>query len=92
VNVDERLKKAARALASAKLLWTDGDFDGACNRAYYAMFDAAHAALIGSGVHPNLVTIKTHRGLMAAFGQHLVKLDYSPASWVSGSIKWSVYS
>ena len=37
------------------------------------MFDAAHAALIGSGVHLNLATIKTHRGLIAAFGQHLVK-------------------
>jgi uncharacterized protein (UPF0332 family) len=78
VNSDERLKKAARALASAKLLKADGDFDGACNRAYYAMFDAAHAALMGSGVHLNPATTKTHRGLIAAFGQHLVKPGWLP--------------
>lgn len=41
------LDKAARALASAKLLLVDEDIEGACNRAYYAMFDAAHAALLG---------------------------------------------
>ena len=38
--------KASRAVASAKLLLDAGDVDGACNRAYYAMFDAAHAALL----------------------------------------------
>lgn len=43
------MTKASRAIASAKLLLADGDLDGACNRAYYAMFDAARAALIWSG-------------------------------------------
>jgi uncharacterized protein (UPF0332 family) len=37
------LAKARPALASAKLLLASGDVDGACNRAYYAMFDAARA-------------------------------------------------
>ena len=41
----ELMAKADRALASAKLLLDSGDVDGACNRAYYAMFDAARAAL-----------------------------------------------
>lgn len=40
--------KAAQAVASAKVLLATGDADGACNRAYYAMFDAARAALMGS--------------------------------------------
>jgi uncharacterized protein (UPF0332 family) len=35
------MSKAARAVASARLLLDHGDVDGACNRAYYAMFDAA---------------------------------------------------
>ncbi|OHC67239.1 MAG: hypothetical protein A2045_15515 [Rhodocyclales bacterium GWA2_65_20] len=40
------LDKAARAAVSARLLLNAGDVDGACNRAYYAMFDAARAALL----------------------------------------------
>ncbi|GAB7548621.1 hypothetical protein CS8_083160 [Cupriavidus sp. 8B] len=39
------LAKGRRAAASAVLLLSDGDIAGACNRAYCAMFDAAHAAL-----------------------------------------------
>jgi uncharacterized protein (UPF0332 family) len=66
------MAKAHRAINSARLLVADGDSDGACNRAYYAMFDAAHAALlhVESGFNP--ATTKTHRGLIAAFGKHLV--------------------
>ncbi len=70
---DEYLVKATRALASAKLLMTDGDLEGACNRAYYAMFDAAHAALLRLEQSINPAEIKTHRGLIAAFGKYLVK-------------------
>ena len=40
------MRKAERALASARVLLQDGDAEGACNRAYYAMFDAARAALM----------------------------------------------
>jgi len=67
------IAKAVRAGASARVLLGLDDVDGACNRAYYAMFDAARAALLASGalVPPN--TIKTHGGLIAAFGLHLVK-------------------
>ena len=43
----ELMLKAQRALSSAQTLLNDGDVDGACNRAYYAMFDAARAALSG---------------------------------------------
>jgi len=40
VKAQDLLAKAIRAAASAKMLLDAGDADGACNRAYYAMFDA----------------------------------------------------
>jgi len=45
----EIMDKAGQALASARILLTAGDSDGATNRAYYAMFDAAIAALAWEG-------------------------------------------
>lgn len=69
----DHMSKARRAVASAKLLLADGDREGACNRAYYAMFDAAHAALLDADASLNPATTKTHRGLIAAFGEQLVK-------------------
>jgi uncharacterized protein (UPF0332 family) len=45
MNACEWLQKAERALVSARLLLADGDSEGACNRAYYAMFESAQAAL-----------------------------------------------
>ena len=41
MNAEGLLRKAVTALSSAKLLLHSGDADGACNRAYYTMFDAA---------------------------------------------------
>lgn len=65
--------KAENALASAKLLNGAGDIDGACNRAYYAMFDAAKAVLLATvpSIDPQIG--KTHNGLISAFGMHMVK-------------------
>lgn len=65
--------KAERALASARLLLQDCDIEGACNRAYYAMFNAAHAALLEHRAGVNPAATRTHSGLIAAFGKHLVK-------------------
>lgn len=73
MSPDDYMAKAQRAIASARLLLADGDTDGACNRAYYAMFDAAHAALMATTADFNPATVRTHRGLIAAFGQHLIK-------------------
>jgi uncharacterized protein (UPF0332 family) len=73
VSPDEYLLKARRALASARLLLADGDPEGACNRAYYGMFDAAHAALSAVAPDLDLASAKTHRGLIGAFGEQLVK-------------------
>ena len=72
VTPESYMRKATQALASAHQLLAAGDADGACNRAYYAMFDAAHAALRSANVAESASATKTHRGLLAAFGQHLV--------------------
>ena len=66
------MRKSEQALSSARQLLAAGDADGACNRAYYAMFDAAQAALLVVNVGAAANAPKTHRGLIAAFGQQLV--------------------
>lgn len=72
-NIDELWGKAQRAANSARLLLNAGDTSGACNRAYYAMCDAARAALLvsSSGVAHKLG--KSHSGLIHSFNLHLVK-------------------
>lgn len=67
------LAKATQAVASARVLLELGDEDGACNRAYFAMFDAAQAALLMSGVPAPDALGKTHRGLINTFSAYLVK-------------------
>ena len=66
------IRKAERALAAARVLVKAGDADGACNRAYYAMFEAAHAALFSLQAENIAAPIKTHNGLVAQFGRHVV--------------------
>ena len=78
MNAQELMVKAHRALASARKLLDDNDGDGACNRAYYAMFDAARAALIASKAPVPPEIAKTHSGLIAAFSLHLVKPNLFP--------------
>ena len=73
------IAKAETALSGARLLLRSGDADGACSRAYYAMFDAAHAALFALGVQHLTVPIKTYNGLVAQFGQRVVLTGYMPA-------------
>jgi uncharacterized protein (UPF0332 family) len=73
MNATAWLVKAERAAASAKLLLEAGDLEGACNRAYYAMFDAARAALMATGAPAEAQNAKTHNGLIAAFSRCLVK-------------------
>jgi uncharacterized protein (UPF0332 family) len=49
-----------------------GDTDGACNRAYYAMFEAARFALAMAGDVESSMSARTHRGMISAFGMSLV--------------------
>lgn len=73
MNAHDLMAKAVRATTSARILLAEGDVDGACNRAYYAMFDAARAALLASGAPVDLEVCRTHSGLISAFSLHLVK-------------------
>ena len=70
-DIAELMEKAVRAAQSAKLLLDAGDKDGACSRAYYAMFDAARAALVAIGYAPE--DLKTHSSVIGQFGLRMVK-------------------
>jgi uncharacterized protein (UPF0332 family) len=81
MSPQDLILKANRAIESAQLLRNAGDIDGACNRAYYAMFDAAKAALLKTIPGGNPTVGKTHSGLISAFGVHLVKTGLVPAEF-----------
>ncbi|MGN6661517.1 MAG: HEPN domain-containing protein [Achromobacter mucicolens] len=73
MTAEEYIAKAGRVLEEACVLLKAGGYEGACNRAYYAMFDAAHAALLVARVTVPEASPKTHRSVIALFGLHLVK-------------------
>jgi uncharacterized protein (UPF0332 family) len=81
LKTGELIARAWRSATSAKLLLEAGDVNGACNRAYYAMFDAARAALLAGGEPVKSEVIKTHGGLIAAFSLHLIKSGRIPAQY-----------
>jgi uncharacterized protein (UPF0332 family) len=62
--------KAVVAAKSARILLAAGDGDGAVSRAYYAMFDAARAAL--ESIDPDLAAARTHATIIRRFGKHVV--------------------
>ncbi len=74
MRAEDLMAKAVQAAISAKVLLDTGDADGASNRAYYAMFDAARAALLASGHEIG----KTHKGVLNAFSDRLVKNGQLP--------------
>jgi uncharacterized protein (UPF0332 family) len=63
--------KAQAAARSAKVLSDAGDWDGATNRAYYAVFSAARAVL--AGVRASLADSKGHSTIVRRFEKHLVQ-------------------
>jgi uncharacterized protein (UPF0332 family) len=72
---DDLLTRARQAAQSARTLLESGDPNGAVNRAYYAMFYAAQAALEYKGVE---ITSSKHGILVGRFGEHLVKTGVLP--------------
>lgn len=68
--VADLLEKAAQALTSARLLARANDANGSCNRSYYAMYQAAKAALVTVGFRPD--SFKTHSFTIAEFGKRFV--------------------
>jgi uncharacterized protein (UPF0332 family)/predicted nucleotidyltransferase len=73
--IDDLLNNASTAAESARALLSIGDRNGAVNRAYYAMFYAAHAALEHKGVE---VASSKHGTLVRRSGEHLVKTRLLP--------------
>ena len=61
-------ERAAECLEDARILLENDRPAAAVNRAYYAMFHAATAALLALDIRRG-----SHHGLMAAFGDYLVK-------------------
>lgn len=63
------LKEKAHAdLSDAELLLENGTAESTINRAYYAVFQAARAALQTEGESPD-----THSGVIRRFGYHFVR-------------------
>ena len=63
-------RKANQALSDAELLLENGSREAAINRAYYAVFQAAQAALLTEGEDP-----KTHSGVIRRFGYHFIRTE-----------------
>jgi len=64
-------KKATSDAASAEVLMAAGYTNGAVNRAYYAMFNAAKVAL--AAIDPKLAAVRTHASIIRRFGKHIVE-------------------
>ena len=78
--------KALRAAGSARRLERDGDYDGACDRAYYAMFNAARALLEAHGaLTPDQA--KTHATVLRRFSEVFVKSGLSKGK-LGGSLNF----
>ncbi|HET6567016.1 MAG TPA: HEPN domain-containing protein [Rhodothermales bacterium] len=67
------LEKAHRALADAQVLLERGSAEGATNRAYYAAFYVASAALRLVGEKPH-----THSGTISRFQARFVRTGHVP--------------
>ena len=67
--VKKRLESAEVAQGDAAYLLNGGRFLAAANRAYYAMFHAAMAALGTTGAR----LPKTRSGTISQFGEHFIK-------------------
>lgn len=65
------LARAKTTMRSARMLLETRDTNSAVSRAYYAMFDAARAAL--DEIDPRLIETKTHATLIRRFGKHVVE-------------------
>jgi uncharacterized protein (UPF0332 family) len=73
------LKATKNAEASATLAKA-GHYDGACNRAFYAMHQSARSVLLAIG-EEKASRSKTHSGLLSAFNLHIVKTGLIDSKW-----------
>ena len=68
-TAQEHIDKARETLDETRVLFEKGFTRGVCNRAYYTVFEAAHAILSSQ----NIPRPKTHSGLISQFSQHIVQ-------------------
>ena len=68
-DANRHLRTAVRRLESAQRNLKSGDSETSVNRAYYAAFEAARAALVAVGESSS----KTHSGVNNQFGEHCVR-------------------
>ena len=68
IIVNLELEKAQKTFETMELCVREKAFESAANRIYYAVFHAISALLIHEGF-----SVKSHRGLMALFGEHFVR-------------------
>ena len=74
-----RLTQAHETLGEAEILLEQEALRGTINRAYYAMFNAAHAALLRANAQLASSDIRRHGTLISAFGLYLVHPGLLPA-------------
>ncbi|NJN67765.1 MAG: HEPN domain-containing protein [Chloroflexaceae bacterium] len=67
------LGKAADDVRAARMLATQGMYDAAVSRAYYAMFSVAQAFLLGQGL-----AFSKHSAVIAAFGRQVAHAGLVP--------------
>ena len=67
------MEKAREAAADAQALFESGRYNSACNRAYYAMFNAAPALLELRGHDPEAV--KTHASVLRLFSLEYLRSE-----------------
>lgn len=80
MSVERFLEKAIDNLHAAALLFDAGSPESVCNRAYYAMYNAARAALMAIG-EERAAFSKTHSGLLSNFSLHIAKPSLVDAKW-----------
>ena len=69
--MNELWNKAQEAAGDARLLLREGRFNGASNRAYYAMFNTARALLIGR-LGADALDVKRHATVLRLFSKHFI--------------------
>ncbi len=78
ISPEAYMRKAESTLAAALRNLREHDANIACECAYYAMFNAAHAALLALGIEGISTPIKTHNGLVAKFSQEVTLPGHLP--------------
>lgn len=85
------LAKAEESLAGAESEFASGRYNNCANRAYYACFQAAAAALNRAGVRPSANRGKwSHASIQAQFQEHLLNRRKSYPARLRGMLNRSI--